>query len=94
MKLVVLYRPKSEHARQVEEYLHEFQARYATTAQVLDVDSKEGMIQAELYDIVSYPAILALNEDGQLLMSWVGGELPLMDEVASYTRGWLPVSNR
>ena len=40
---------------------------------------------ASLYDIMNYPAILALRDDGSILKTWEGDELPLMDEVAYYT---------
>ena len=34
------------------------------------------------YDIVEYPTILALNNDGSVLASWRGKQLPLFDVVA------------
>lgn len=87
MKVSVLYRPKSEHARQIEEFLREFERRYAGhRVEVIDIDTRDGTATASLYDIMDYPAILALAEDGQLLRSWVGHEVPpLMDEVVYYT---------
>ncbi len=85
MKVVILYRQKSEHARLVETFIHDFQKRYnAGSLEVLDADSQEGVATAELYDIVSYPAIIALRDDGSVLKSWSDEMLPLMDEVAYY----------
>jgi len=49
-----------------------------------NVDSREGTAMASLYDVVQYPAILVLREDGTLLKSWEGDTFPLMDEVVSY----------
>lgn len=85
MKVVVLYRPKSEHARQLEEFLHDFQRENSDRKlDLIDVDTPVGTTKAELYDAVQYPAVLALTNDGQLLKMWQG-QLPLMNELAYYT---------
>ncbi len=87
MKLLILYQPNTEHARTVEEYVHDFNRRYPDSSVVLtDVDSVEGIEEAELYDVVEYPTLLALAQDGSLLSSWSGVPLPLMDAVAGYLR--------
>lgn len=86
MKLVILYRPNSEHARAAETFVHDFSQRYPDIkVEMMDVDSREGSAQASLYDLMRHPAILALAGDGVLLKSWEGEEMPLMDEVASYS---------
>jgi len=85
MKIVVVYRPNSEHGRTIEEFVRDFQHRHEDTKlDVQDVDSREGTALVSLYDIVQYPAIMALRDDGSTLKIWEGGDLPLMDEVASY----------
>lgn len=85
MKVVILYRPESEHARSVETFVHDFQRRNSSiTVELVNIDEREGIALIELYDLTSWPAILALSSDGSLLNRWQGAELPLMDEVASY----------
>jgi hypothetical protein len=84
MRIHVLYRPRSEHGTQVEQYLREFSSRCSAKVELIDIDTREGSAEAELYDIVGYPAVLAINDDGGLLNSWQGEQLPLMDELASY----------
>lgn len=85
MKLLILYRQRSEHATGVEAFINEFKQRHANgRLEVLDADSREGIATATLYDIMGYPAILALRDDGSVLKSWEGAMLPLMDEVAYY----------
>ncbi len=85
MKVLVLYRPHSEHGRLVEEFIHDFQARHHDgRLEVMDIDSRDGSATASLYDVVQYPAILVLQGDGYLHKSWEGSQLPLMDEVAAY----------
>ncbi|HET7320548.1 MAG TPA: hypothetical protein VFI84_03125 [Candidatus Saccharimonadales bacterium] len=85
MKIVVLYRPNSEHGRVVEQFIHDYQNTHGTgKMEVLNLDSREGTATASLYDVMRYPSILALREDGQLLRSWEGEPMPLMDELAAY----------
>ena len=87
MKTLILYRPRSEHARSVEEFVQNLTRVYPETQPTLtDVDSIDGSHQAELYDAVHYPAILVLADDGSVVMSWMSEQLPLIDEVAGYVR--------
>ena len=84
--MLILYRPRSDHARNVESFVRDFQSRHGIDhVEVLDVDSRDGMAMATLYDIMNYPAILALRNDGSIVKSWEGETLPLMDEVAYYS---------
>lgn len=84
MKAIVLYRPNSEHARAVEEYIREFQRRTGRNLELLDVDTKEGANMVELYDAVRYPAVIAIADDGRMLSSWLGEPLPLINDVDGY----------
>jgi hypothetical protein len=85
MKLIVVYRSNSEHARKTEEFLYEFRRRYpGQKVEVLDTEQREGDATAALYDITRYPGILALRDDGTMNMVWQGEDLPLIDEVAGY----------
>ncbi len=85
MKVVILYRPDSEHSRLVEEFIRDYQKRHeAGNLEILNIDSRDGIAMASLYDVMQYPTILALRDDGSILKSWQGEQLPLMDEVAAY----------
>jgi hypothetical protein len=85
MRLLILYRPNSEHGRIIEEFIHNYENRYHNSGlEVQDIDSREGIATATLYDVMDYPAILALQTDGAVQKVWQGSELPLLDEVASY----------
>ena len=86
MKVLILYRRQSEQARKVEEFIHDFGRWHPEASiEVQDVDSREGMAIATLYDVLGHPAVLALKEDGQLVQCWQGDNLPLMDEIAYYS---------
>lgn len=87
MKVVILYRPNSEHARMTEDYIREYRTRNpSSNLEILSLDTVDGSAKAELYDVVYYPAILALQPDGTPQKIWQGATLPLMDEVASFAR--------
>jgi uncharacterized protein YbbC (DUF1343 family) len=90
MKVLVLYRPNSEHGRGIETFIRDFRYQHESNAGLLDVqdiDTRDGVATASLYDVVQYPAVLVLGDDGQLLKSWQGEDMPLMDEVAGYVYG-------
>jgi hypothetical protein len=88
MRLLILYRPGSEHSRTIEEFVHNFQSLYhPDNVEIQDVDSREGIATIALYDIMQYPAIAVLTSDGVVQKIWQGPELPLMGEVAFVARG-------
>lgn len=89
MKVLILYRPQSEHATPVEMFVRDFEHQHdlgSKNIELVSVDTREGTATASLYDIWSFPAILALDMDGRMLNIWQGLPLPLMDEVAGYVR--------
>jgi hypothetical protein len=86
VKLLILYRPNSEHETDVESFVREFQRRYEVgrKLELVSVNTREGASTASLYDVVAYPAILVLGDDGVLVNFWQGLPLPLMDDVAGF----------
>jgi hypothetical protein len=87
MKILILYRPNSEHGRTVDEFVREFQSRNASNPlELLSIDTREGSAMASLYDVMQYPAILVVKGDGYLQKCWMGDSLPLIDEVSAYAR--------
>lgn len=84
MKVSVLYRPNSEQARSVEEFMHEFKRLHNQDVSVLNLDTRDGAAMASLYDIMQAPAVFVTQDDGRLVQVWSGTPLPLMNEVAAY----------
>ncbi|MBC7708272.1 hypothetical protein H7Y63_03545 [Polaromonas sp.] len=85
MKVLVLYRPNSDHGRIVEDFIRDYQrAGHSGTIEALNLDSREGAAMASLYDVVQYPSIIIVRQDGSALRAWQGRELPLQSEVAAY----------
>jgi hypothetical protein len=85
MRVAVLYRSNSEHERIVLDYDREFEHRTGRSLKLYDVNSREGAAMASLYDVMQYPAVLAMSDDGQILQMWQGSNLPLMNEVTYYS---------
>lgn len=84
MKVLVLYRSKSEHGTAVEEYVREFERRTSRKLELLEIDTIEGEALAKLYDITRYPAVVTTSDDGKLQRMWLGENLPLVNEVMGY----------
>jgi len=83
--VLIFYRVDSEQRRAVDEFVHEFKRRYPDLELTLtDVDSPHGSQDADIYDIVQYPTVLATSNDGATLQRWDAGTLPLLNEVAYY----------
>ena len=84
MKAIVLYKPESEFSRAVEEFVHDFKRRASYSCELVDVDTPQGTELAKLYDIVQYPSVLAVRDDGQLVRSWAGTPLPVINDVVGF----------
>lgn len=87
--MLVIYRQRSEHRQTVEEFIRQFKGQYPDAKmEILDVDQREGIAIASLYDVTRYPAILALRDDGSALQVWQGQEeMPRLDDVSYYASG-------
>jgi len=74
----------SEHSRSVDEFLHEFYRRTSRNLETIDPESRRGAELCRAYDIVEYPSVLALAENGEVRNLWRGIPMPLIDEVSYY----------
>lgn len=83
MRVIVFYKPMSETARSVEEFMREYTRRTSRELETIDPESREGSLMAVTYDVVEYPTILALADDGRELSRW-RGTLPTISEVSYY----------
>lgn len=79
----MLYRPNSELARVTESFVEDLQRRYPHyRVEVVSIYSRDGSATASLYDVMDYPAILVLSDAGVVQQSWVGRDLPRVEDVA------------
>jgi hypothetical protein len=82
--VLVIYKPMSEHSSSVESFLHDFERRTSRTLETLDPESRRGAELCRAYDIVEYPSVLALADNGEIRNLWRGLPMPLIDEVSYY----------
>lgn len=85
MRIVIIYKQFSDHARECEEWIHEFEKRTNKTLEILDPESPEGEIFCTAREIMQYPAIIVTDTDGKTYETWTGSPLPVIDEVTAYT---------
>lgn len=84
MRVVVVYKTESDHARVVFDYLRDFKNQTGHDLEEVNPDSAAGSDFCRTYDIVEYPTIIALSDSGQLQNMWRGTPLPTISEVSFY----------
>lgn len=85
MKVVALYHPNSEHEGKVKDYAHDYKKLKNKELALVSLETVDGAQMAKLYDVTVYPAVLAVQDNGQLLKLWQGDNLPLMTELEAYS---------
>lgn len=83
MRIVIVYREASEHRMAVESFMRDYRMRTGREIETINPDTREGMSFCRLYDIVEYPTIIALTNDGSMYTSWRGQHFPTISEVAA-----------
>ena len=84
MRVVVVYKEESDHAREVYDYLRDFSRQTGRSLEELNPETREGTDFCRTYDIVEYPTMVALTDTGQMQMMWRGRPLPTINEVSFY----------
>lgn len=84
MKVIMLYRPNSDHETRVESYVRDYNRRTGKDIDLVNVNTREGDATAQLYDVMRYPALIATQDNGGFLKAWQDEMLPLIDEVSYY----------
>lgn len=84
MKVTVIYREESDHARDVITFMREYQRQTGRELAVVDPDTPDGAQFCRTYDIVEYPSVIATSDIGVLQNLWRGVPLPLISEVSYY----------
>ncbi|MFZ1250777.1 MAG: hypothetical protein WAR37_05005 [Candidatus Microsaccharimonas sp.] len=84
MRVVVISKQQTDYARQVDDYLFDFKRLTGRELETLDPESRDGISFCEAYDILEYPTIVAISDDGQIQNQWKGVPLPTLSEVSYY----------
>ena len=84
MRIVAVYKEFSDHAREMDEWLDQFERRSGQTVERIDPESLDGETFCASRDIVRYPTIAVVGDDGKTYEMWSGSPLPVIDEVMGY----------
>lgn len=84
MRVLVVYKDETDYARQVTDYLRDFERQTGRALETINPESRDGIGFCETYDIVQYPTIVALSDSGQMQNMWAGLPLPTISEVSFY----------
>lgn len=84
MKTIVVYKDNTDHARAVIDYMHDFHRMTGKELEVVDPDTRDGSAFCEVYDIVQYPTLIAVDDSGRMVQTWPGLPLPRISEVSYY----------
>ncbi len=84
---MIFYRPRSAHERTVEEYVRDFARHTGKELPMVSMDTPDGTDKAELYGIMKFPSIVAVDDEGKMLQVWDADLLPRFDEVSFYVEG-------
>lgn len=84
MRVVVVSKDRTDYARSVESFMTDYARQTGHELELLDPDTRAGDSFCRTYDIVEYPTIIALSDDGQVQNVWRGPEMPTISEVSYY----------
>jgi hypothetical protein len=86
MRVVIVYKNESDHARDVLDFLRDFERQTGHILDTMDPDTVEGELFCRAYDIVEYPTVIALSDDSAMQNTWNGLPLPTISEVSFYVQ--------
>lgn len=84
MRVVAITKQQTDYSRDVDTFLTDFKRLTGHDIEVLDPDSIEATTFIEAYDIVEYPTLIAISDDGRVQNTWKGMPLPTLSEVSYY----------
>lgn len=84
MKAVIVYKDESDHAREVLDYLRDFKRQTGHDLETIDPETPDGIDFCRAYDIIEYPSVIAISDDGVMQNLWRGRPLPTISEVSYY----------
>ena len=80
----MVYKVESDHAREVTDWMRDFQRQTGRELETVDPETRDGAALCATYDIVEYPTLVALDDNGVLQNMWRGRPLPTISEVSYY----------
>lgn len=86
MRVTVVYKDQTDYARQVTDYLRDFERQTGHVLETIDPETPMGIEFCRVYDVMEYPTMVAMSDDGQIQNSWRGLPLPTISEVSYYVQ--------
>ncbi len=83
---MVVYKEQTDYARQVLDYLRDFEHQTGHVLETMDPESAAGVDFCKTYDLMEFPTMVALSDDGSIQNSWQGLPLPTISEVSYYVQ--------
>lgn len=84
MKAVVVYKDETDYARTVTDFLRDFERQTGKKLEVINPETPDGADFCRTYDVVEYPSVVAVSDDGHMQNLWRGLPLPTITEVSYY----------
>lgn len=82
----MVYKKESDYARAVTDWMRDFLRQTGKPIYEVDPETRSGEMFARTYDIVEYPTLIALDNDGMVQNVWRGTMLPTISEVSYYVQ--------
>jgi len=86
MRVIVIYKDQTDSTHTVLDFLHDFKYQTSHELETINPDTPDGMQFCDTYDIVEYPTIIAISDDGVMQNLWRGLPLPTISEVSGYVQ--------
>ena len=84
MKVVVIFKDATDYSRTVTDYMSDFKRQTGHDLDTMDPESPDGVSFCRTYDIMEFPTIVAISDEGVLQNQWRGLPLPTISEVSYY----------
>lgn len=80
----MVYKDESDHARTVIDFMRDFERQTGKQLEIVDPETRDGSGFCATYDVVEYPAIVAVDDNGVLQNMWRGTNFPTISELSYY----------
>lgn len=84
MRVVVVWRDNTEYAREVISWMEEFERATGKSIESLSPDSIDGEIFVRARDIMQYPTVVVVKDDGIVVREFKGTPLPQFEDVSYF----------
>lgn len=84
MRLVVAYKNKRDYSSTVDDFLRDIKYQTGHDLEIIDPETLAGSQFCETYDILEFPTVMAISNDGIIQNTWSGLPLPTISEISYY----------